>query len=72
MRMQGRRTFLARQFWRDYVVAWVLIGMGFILSGPGAPVPRWVGVLMIVCGGVIFCCAVGWSIRAAWRAERAR
>src|SRR5215207_5797200 len=43
MQLQGPRTFLGRPFWRDYVVAYVLIGLGFMLSSPVAPVHRAVG-----------------------------
>src|SRR5579862_4014811 len=34
MQLQGPRTrFVARPFWRDYVIAYVLIGTGFTMIG---------------------------------------
>ncbi len=71
MHLQGPRTFLARPFWRDYVVAYVLIGLGFMLSGPTSPVHPTVGVAMFTCGAVVFVCAVGWSLSSAWQSWRA-
>src|SRR3954451_4381078 len=69
MQLQGpRRTFLARPFWRDYVLAYVLVGLGFVLTSPVAPVHRGVGVAIVVCGAVVFLCAVGSSIHSTWRA----
>ena len=70
MQIEGPRTFLARPFWRDYVVAYVLIGLGFMLSSPVAPVYRAVGLVILTCGAVIFLCAVGWSVRSRWRAKK--
>ena len=70
MQFKGARAFLARPFWRDYVVAYVLIGLGFILSSPVAPVHRVVGLVILACGAVIFLCAVGWAVRSTWRARR--
>jgi len=70
MQLQGRRTFLARPFWRDYVVACVLIGLGWMLTSPSAPVHRAVGTAILAWGVVTFLCAVGWSIRSAWRSWR--
>ena len=64
---QRPRTFLARPFWRDYVVAYVLIGLGFMLTSHFAPVHRAVGVVILACGAVIFACAVGWSLLSTWR-----
>jgi hypothetical protein len=73
MQLQGsRKSFLARPFWRDYVLACVLIGLGFMLTSPAAPVHRGVGIAILACGAVIFLCAVGWSVVYAWRASRLR
>jgi hypothetical protein len=73
MQLQGpRRSFLARPFWRDYVLAYVLIGLGFMLSSPVAPVHHVVGLAILACGAVIFICAVGWSVASTWRAWRSR
>jgi hypothetical protein len=60
-----RRPFLARPFWRDGIVAYVLIGTGFIVSGPGW-VP-WLGYIMMGLGGGIVLAA---PAHASW--ERAR
>ena len=73
MQLQGpRRTFLARPFWRDYVLAYVLIGLGFMLTSPVAPVHRAVGVAILASGAVIFLCAVGWSVYAMCTGRRSR
>ena len=40
MQIQGPRTFLARPFWRDYVVAYVSIGFGFLMIDIAASQPR--------------------------------
>ena len=53
MRIQGPRTFLARPFWRDYVLSYVLIGFGFTLTSPSFPMLlRAVGALLGI-GGVV-------------------
>jgi PhnB protein len=62
MQIQGPHTFLGRPFWRDYVVAYLLIGLGYMFSGPTAPVHPAVGVVMLACGAMIFICAIGWSL----------
>ena len=72
MKLQGPRTFLARPFWRDYIVAYLLIGVGFILTSPAAPVHRSVGVVILACGGVVLLSAVGWSFASMWRSRRGR
>lgn len=72
MQLQGRRTFLARPLWRDYVLACMLIGLGFMLTSPAAPVHRAVGVVILACGVAILVCAVGWSLGSTWRAWRSR
>jgi hypothetical protein len=62
---QSSRGFLIRPFWRDWVLSYVLIGLGFMLTAPQAPVHRWVGVLLLALGTAIFLAAVG---HALWRA----
>ena len=37
---RSRKTFLARPFWRDYVLAYVLIGTGFVIGDIAAPSPH--------------------------------
>lgn len=79
MEVQGpRNRFLARPFWRDYVVAYVLIGSGFTIVGIGVPnrepvsrqVIIGVGAAFLGAGAVIFVCAVVWSIASTWRRWR--
>ena len=70
MKLHGPRTFLARPFWRDYVVAHALIGLGFLLSSPHAPVHPAIGIAILACGAAIFLGAVGWSLLATWRSWR--
>lgn len=72
MQLQGRRTFLARPFWRDYVIAYVLIGLGWMLTSPVAPVHPAIGIVILAWGAATFLCAVGWSIRSTWRSWRSR
>jgi hypothetical protein len=72
MQLQGPRTFFARPFWRDYVVAYLLIGLGFMLSSPVAPVHRAVGVVILAGGALILVCAIGWSLGSMWRSWRSR
>jgi hypothetical protein len=64
-----RRPFLARPFWRDYVLAYVCIGVGAVLGDcvPGSRGSERVALLLsaALVGGaglVIFCCAVGYSV----------
>ena len=67
MPSRSPRMILARPFWRDYVFACVLIGIGFEMTGGG----RWAIVLpgftLLGAGSVVFLCAVGWSLMATWR-----
>lgn len=68
------RPFLARPFWRDYVMAFLLIALGFLLSDPGlAGQGRWVvlgpALASFAEGIAIFLVAVGWSV---WMALRGR
>ena len=84
MQIEGPRDrFLARPFWRDYVVACVLTGVGFMLIDIGAPYRDRTERLLVLapaislfgCGLLVFCCAVGWSLRAAcrsWKGRRGR
>lgn len=60
MARPGRR-FLRNPWWRDWVLAYVLIGMGFIWSSPGAG-NWWVGVALMALGGAIFLAAVAHGI----------
>jgi hypothetical protein len=78
MQLQGPRTFLARPFWRDYVVAFLLIGMGAVLGDlglshrpPRSPmlVPACV---LLFAGFAVFSCAVVWSLCWTCRAWRSR
>ena len=67
--VRKRRPFLARPFWRDYLLAYACIGFGILLGDGGAP-PGASGRLIVlgvaaVVGGaglLIFCCAVGHSV----------
>ena len=62
MRIQGPRTFLARPFWRDYVLSYVLIAVGFTITSPAMPMLiRIVGALLGIGGVVILICALGYS-----------
>lgn len=79
MDFQGpRNRFLARPFWRDYVVACVLIGSGFTTAGIGAPnrdpvtrrIVIGVGALLLGAGAAIFVCAVTWSLVSTLRSFR--
>ncbi len=63
----SRRPFLARPFWRDYVLGGALVGVGFVLSAPHAPVHPSVGITPVIGGEVILLLAIAWSVRAAWR-----
>ncbi len=79
MQIQGpRNRFLARPFWRDYVVAYVMIGFGFTLNDIGVTQPDRFDRLMVeipaitifVAGVVVLVCAIGWSLQATWRSRR--
>jgi hypothetical protein len=64
------RTFLARPFWRDYVLAYLLIGVGFMITSPAFPrASRVVGAVLLAIGAAIFACAMGWSF---WSTLRGR
>lgn len=57
------RPFLARPFWRDYVLSSVLIGLGFMLTSPTLlAVPRVIGSILLVGGSIIFLCAISYSV----------
>ncbi len=67
------KPFLARPFWRDYLLAYVLIGAGCLLldSGdtrrpPGDLRPLIPGGVVFCCGMAIFLCAFGWSLGQGW------
>jgi len=74
MRARTGRRFLARPMWRDYVFAFVLIGIGFIFSdGSGRWAIRLPALTLFAAGCVIFVCAVGWSLWSTLRmAQTAR
>lgn len=81
MQLQGpRKRFLARPFWRDYVVAYVLIGVGFTMVDIGAsqrePSQRLLVLIpaLTLCalGLLVFFCAVGWSLWSTWRSWRSQ
>ena len=54
----------------DYVLAYVLLGPGFMLTSPVAPVHRSVGVVVLACGAVIFVAAVSYSLRGTLSLRR--
>ena len=71
---ERRRAFLARPFWRDYLVGAVLVGVGFMVNDFAVTARGaerwvlWVSAMVLVGVGVgILLCAVGWSL---WRAVR--
>ncbi len=64
------RSFFARPFWRDYLLACLLIGLGFMLTSPHAPIHLGMGVTMLASGAIILLMATGWSIHTAWRTWR--
>ena len=81
--MQLQRTprrFLARPFWRDHVLAYVLIGVGFTIVGIGASLREGLERLFILTAAVtlfafglaVLSCAVGWSLWSTWRSWRSR
>ena len=58
--------FLLRPFWRDSVLSYVLIGVGFMLASPAAPVHRYVGFVILASGAAIFLTAVGLAVLRAF------
>jgi hypothetical protein len=58
------RGFLLRPFWRDWVLAGLIIALGFMLSPPGGPLAGWPGLVVMGIGAAIFLAALGHSI---WR-----
>jgi hypothetical protein len=78
MQFQGpRNRFLARPFWRDYVVAYLLIGAGGTMGDIGASQHESSGRLLVLIpaftllglGFMVFFCAVGWSLWSTWRSR---
>jgi hypothetical protein len=58
-----KKSFLIRPFWRDWVLAGVIIMVGFVLSSPNAPLNGWPGLFVIGIGVVILLSAI---IHALW------
>ena len=54
---------LLRPFWRDWVLAGVLIAVGFMFGAPGAPLAGWPGLIVMATGATIFLTA---SVHAIW------
>jgi hypothetical protein len=68
------RPFLTRPFWRDYVLAYVCIGVGAVVAGAPAPARGSGNIVLLaaaalICGAglVIFCCALVFSARPVLR-----
>ena len=57
-----RRPFLAAPIWRNWVVAYVLIGGGFAVSSP--VIIPWLGYTMMAAGGFVVVAAMWY---AWWR-----
>jgi hypothetical protein len=64
-----RRPFLARPFWRDYVVAYLLIGAGIVVGDIGIPdrsPRRWLflvpGIISLTAGCAVLLCAIAHGI----------
>jgi hypothetical protein len=70
MRQNESLPFLNCPFWRDYVVGAVLIGIGFMFTGPGSPLKWFVAAAVGVLGILIFGCACGWSVVQSFRCRR--
>ena len=58
---RSRRAFLGCPFWRNWVIAYGLVAMGFTLSGPGW-VP-WLGYSLMVFGAGVMLAAL---MHASW------
>jgi len=60
----NRRVSIRRPFWRNYLVAYLLIGAGFLLGEvqPSAPLLEVLGATMFIAGLLIFAIAIGYSI----------
>jgi len=56
--IRARKTFLARPFYRDWVLSGVIIGMGFMLSDHGGPLEGWPGLVVVGIGACIFIAAM--------------
>jgi hypothetical protein len=56
------RPFLNRPFWRDWVLACVLIGGGFALFGPGHPYVNGTGYTLMLLGAGVFVAAIAHAI----------
>jgi hypothetical protein len=63
----NRRRFLSRPFWRDYVIAYVLIGVGFMLNDIAVSPPRnkalqVLAMALFFAGLLVFAVALGHSL----------
>ena len=58
MQHKQQRAFLARPWYRDWVLSYVFIGMGFMLSSRGGPLEGWPGLVVMCIGACMFIAAV--------------
>jgi hypothetical protein len=63
----NRRRFLSRPFWRDYLIAYVLIGVGFTLNDVAVSPPRnkvlqVVAATLFFAGLLVFASAIAHSL----------
>lgn len=72
-----RRRFLARPFWRDYVLAYVCIGFGAVLYDCAAPAHGFERAVLLalatfigIPGILILGCALGYSFSIVLRRPR--
>jgi hypothetical protein len=61
------RRFLRRPFWRDWVLSYVLIGIGAIVCDGSSPPQNVVGVFIFAGGIAIFLAALGHGLRNGFR-----
>lgn len=57
------RSFLMFPWWRDWLLSFVLIGLGFMLSSPSAPMHGLMGYVVMALGATILFTAV---VYTAW------
>lgn len=72
--VEPRRRFLARPFWRDYVLAFILLGMGILMVDVAAPrrgADRWwilgPALASFITGFIFFVCAIGHGVWSWWK-----